>query len=791
MSSSDIPNKPTLGQRLTSLFESTAAFCVDQRYGVLCVFALCIGIAVWLLPKLQVDFSAEARLHITDPARIQFEAFKRDFDGDDLVFISVPLPKVINDDFLTRLQTLQLTIEQDLWLVSKTTSMLNALHNYSVDDVLVIEDLLEGWPEQPLETKWPKDSLRTFLMTHPNYRNRLISADGNHTALILELSQHHRDQNGNISPVHNTQKQQTIAALRVITERLYPNAAISGVPAVDEALNRNILKDNVHISSSAIAVIIIILVFFFRRIFPVFATLLVIMTGGMALFTFLIAFQQAFTLITSVMPVIGVAVGAANSIHLLSQFYRIYDGHNKRQAIIEASGQSSPAILLTNLTTMAGFISFASADLASVQQLGIFAAIAVLGIFLATVLILPALIGLLRLKSLPQRQRSFRPIVSFNESCVRFSCRHAKMITVSSVLLLGVAGFYALKLGFSDDSMNVFPAPAPIKQDFLAMDAQYHGLNTFEVIIDSGTAQGVHEPNFLAKLSTASALFSNTEWQGLRFSDSYSVLNILRETHKSLNGNNPGFYRIPDNKIAIAQTLLLFEMSEHDALRDVVDEQAQKARLTLKVRHEDGALYHDAIKHLQKELDGLFGVGKSHITGNIPLAADAVPRALSSMAKSYAVAFVLITLLIAMLNGGIRIGLVSMLPNLLPIVIAMNVLLFLGWNLDQTTMTIGAIAMGLVVDDTLHYLYHFRQHHQQHGQTHTAAVHAIRHCGVALLITTLVFVACNGLHITSSLPPFMLFGGCISLIALLALLADLLIAPAVLSLFYGHRNHQQ
>ena len=157
-------------------------------------------------------------------------------------------------------------------------------------------------------------------------------------------------------------------------------------------------------------------------------------------------------------------------------------------------------------------------------------------------------------------------------------------------------------------------------------------------------------------------------------------------------------------------------MSDRDDLLEVIDEDFSIARLSLKMQYEDGVIYNKALKSMQQQLDNTFGAGVAHITGATALMAESIPRALTSMMKSYALALVIITLFMIVMIGSLRIGLVSMVPNLLPIVLALNLMLVMGWPLDQNTISIGAIALGIVVDDTLHFLYHFKQYWEKLGK---------------------------------------------------------------------------
>ena len=339
--------------------------------------------------------------------------------------------------------------------------------------------------------------------------------------------------------------------------------------------------------------------------------------------------------------------------------------------------------------------------------------------------------------------------------------------------------------------MTTFPDSEVTKQDLFKIDEQYNGAGNLEVVIDSGGDEGVYAPAFLQKLQQAQDAFSNTTINGVALAEAYSVLNILKETHKSLNNNDEAFYALADNRALIAQELLLFEMSERDDLLKVVDQNFRYARLSVKMPYADGVVYEKMMMQMQQKLDEIFGKDQAMISGATALMAESIPRALTSMMKSYAIALIVISVMMAMMIGNLKIGLISMMPNLLPIVLVLNLMVWWDWPLDQNTISIGAIALGLVVDDTLHFLYHFKQYYNKSGDAVDASMRSVRGCGPALFMTTMIFsAACFG-NLLSSLEPFFKFGVSLGLITLLALLVDLLVAPALLVCVFPNRGKEK
>ncbi len=262
-----------------------------------------------------------------------------------------------------------------------------------------------------------------------------------------------------------------------------------------------------------------------------------------------------------------------------------------------------------------------------------------------------------------------------------------------------------------------------------------------------------------------------------------SIVDIVRETNQALHENDKAYYTIPDSKATIAQELLLFENNRPDDIEKIADSLFSKTRITVKIRWSDSVLYEKFVGQLKqmfnKELDG---VAQVTITGLAALLARTIPAALHSMTKSYVIALVIITILMLMIVGNVKLGLISMCPNLLPIFMVMGLISLSGTSLDINTLFIGSIAIGLVVDDTIHFMYNFRKYLDETGDPRQAIRETFLGTGRALLITSIVLSMNFFVLVTATLTHSVKFGFFTGIVIILALLSDFLLAPALLFL---------
>ena len=262
-----------------------------------------------------------------------------------------------------------------------------------------------------------------------------------------------------------------------------------------------------------------------------------------------------------------------------------------------------------------------------------------------------------------------------------------------------------------------------------------------------------------------------------------SYIDVIKETNRALNENREEFYAIPDDPDLIAQEFLLFESSGNDDLSSLVDANYSKARLTLKTPFIDSLEANIFIDNAQVYLDQKFGsLAKVTFTGIGTLMTVTFEEAIYSSAFSYVLAFSLITILMVLLIGNVKIGLISMIPNILPIIFLSTIMVVFKMPLDMFTLLIGAIALGLAVDDTVHFMHNFRRYELQYNDVDKAVRLTLLGTGRAITLTSIV-LALGFLVLTFSQMNNMFDFGVLTASAILvAVLADFFLMPAIMKL---------
>jgi predicted RND superfamily exporter protein len=270
---------------------------------------------------------------------------------------------------------------------------------------------------------------------------------------------------------------------------------------------------------------------------------------------------------------------------------------------------------------------------------------------------------------------------------------------------------------------------------------------------------------------------------GLPINKAVSIVDVVKETHRALNANQPEHYVLPRDRRVIAQELLLFENSGSDDLEEVIDSRFQTARLSVRTPWADALLYPDFMDRAAAGFRRILGEEMDfQLTGSMALYTRVFKALITTMARSYAIALVVITPLLVLLIGSLRRGFFGMIPNLIPVFLTIALMGWLRIPLDASTLLVGGIIIGVAVDDTIHFMHKFNRYYEEGGDARLAVRETLLTTGSALLFTSLVlsggaFVFLFGYMLTGKY-----FGLLFGFATIVAFLADVILGPALMVL---------
>jgi predicted RND superfamily exporter protein len=799
----------TLRQRIELAFEAWGRWVYHRPKRTIALLCLLVAGMTTQLTGLVFDSSLESFLHEDDPLRLRYEDFRREFGRDDLVLVSVEAPDIFSFETLERLRALHRELADEVPYLYEVTSLLNARETRGEADELIVGELLEDWPETEADLAEVKERAAANRL----YRNLLLSEDLRITTILLEAEAFSPagtdddvlagfdDEFGDAESAKAESEFLTaeengafVRAVEAVAERHDApdfRVRVSGMTAVSDYLIRLMQRDMMRFTAMGITVIAVLLGLLFRRVVGVVLPLLTVILSMVCTMALMPILDEPVTVPTQILPSFLLAVGVGDSVHVLVIFFqRLHRGDSKEDAIAFALGHSGLAVLMTSLTTAGALASFVAAELAPVAVLGYTAPAGVMIALLFTVALLPALVAVFPIGAgSAADRRLMRATQRLLMRCGEFSVLHARWVIFCSAAIIAVAVMGVLQLRLSHSPIKWFPEGNAYRIATDVMNEKMGGALFLEVIVDTGAENGLHDPAVLQHMDDMRHATMSLESDSVHAGATISLADVVMEIHQALNENRSEYYAIPTDPALVAQELLLFENAGSDDLEDVVDSQFRHGRFTVKVPMTDAVEYGPYLEALESEIRRIMG-------GDVELAFTGLMRVMSgtiyammvTMMRSYLIAFAVIVPLMILLIGSLKIGLVSMIPNLTPIAIVLGVMGWLGAPLDAFTLLIGSIAIGLAVDDTIHFMHNFRRYYERSGEVIVAVRETLASTGQALLFTSLVLSTGFFIFTLASLNNLFLFGLLTGLAILLAFLADLILAPALMAVVVGRRS---
>lgn len=785
--------------KLENFMGKMGGLIYDNPIKVIVVVLLLLAFPLSHVPQIKMDTSTEGFMHDNDPVLLEYNAFRAQFGRDERVVVALKSDNIFTLKFLNTLRTLHEELENNVPYLDDINSLYNVRNTRGEGDKLITDDLLENFPKSEEEVAVIKEQ----AMASHFYKDLFISQDGKMTTIIIETDAYSHEGQVEVSDVDAfdegfgddateeskdrpflTDKENTelVNAVLKIVDKYKEDGLdiyVAGSPSVNHALKSQMQADMQKFMRITFLIIVIFLFVMFRRASAVFYPVVVIILALLATVGTMAWAGTAFKLPTQIVPSLLMAVSIGATVHILSIFFDKFNtSGDKKEAIKYTLRHSGLAIAMTSVTTAIGVGSFSGSEVAPISDLGTYASFGVLMSLFLTLTLLPALLSITKLKQKTKTKADKLDIVMKKLSVIPI--RHYKGILLVSGVLVVVAFLAATKIHLSHNPLKWFQPDSYDRISTEVIDENLNGSVTIELIIDTQTENGWNDPERLNKLNRLSSDMEQYVDRYTHIGKVISLATIVKETNRALHENKEEYYTIPDNADLVSQELLLFENSGSDDLEDVVDSQFSKARISIKLPWTDAVKAVGVLKYVNDEAQKRFPNETVTTTGMIPLLINTFAHAVSSSVTSYLIAFIGISLMMILILGSVRIGLLSMIPNLTPIIMGLLIMYVANIPLDMFTLLIGSIAIGLAVDDTIHFMHNFRRYYLEYGDAFKAIEQTFFTTGKAMVITTIVLSLGFYAYMMANMISVQNFGLLTGSVIVLALLADLFLAPALM-----------
>jgi predicted RND superfamily exporter protein len=713
-------------------------------------------------PRLRVETAVDLVLPDHDEERVFYDRFRERFGNDEIVLVVLIADDVLSEANLARIARITARFEA-LDGVARVVSVANALDVRAAEDGIRVEPFLERVPREGRAL----EALRARVLANPVYAGSLVSRDGRASVLLVHPEE--------MSETEFRRRGIDLAIERIAAEeRGDAEVVLGGAPPVKAATSRLILHDALLAASVGFAVSAGIGLFAFRSVWGAALPLLCVLLGLLWALGAMALLGRPLNLVTSVVPSVVNAVGVAYGMHLISELDEVLrQGVPRGTAVWTALGRVAAPVFLCALTTVAGFLSLSTSSLPAIREFGLFCSLGTLGCMTAALWPLPCVLAL-RPASLAVRARPSR-LPERAARVARLDLRRRGRIFAASGALALLAGAGLSRIEVSTSLVENFAPDHPLRVGFGRIDRHLNGSNTIHVVIDAEREDAFKTPESLRELRAFQSWLEAQPEVG----HTTSIADYVRLIQRAFHGDDPAELRIPDSERSIEQLFFFFW---DEQLARFVDDRFSAASIEVRVHAMSSAGYAALVDRIAERLRALPDGYRGRATGNTVLIVHAIDDIARGQAVSLATGLLSIGALLVAYFRSLRVGLLALVPNVLPVLAYFGALGLFGVTLNPTTALVACMVLGVAVDDTLHYLARYRGFLHAGREPEQAAAEAL--CTVARPVALTTLALCGGLLAltTSQLVHQVEFGVLAAGTLLLAALLDATLTPALATL---------
>lgn len=733
---------------------------------------LAVVIGVFGAKQLTATRSHEIYFSPTDPEKLAFDEIQNIYIKDENVLI-VFESKSGNIFTKKNLDLIHETTAR-AWLVPysyRVDSVTNFQHSSAHDDDIFVRDLFN--PKMSGNESFLSE-VRSLALSEPILLNRLVSSDGSVSAINLHIN----------LPEEDTQKETraVVQAVRGIVEEIRQsngdtNVYLTGRIMMNNAFSEAALHDFRTLFPISIFFMLAIVAVIFRSFLASVSVLLVILVSIVCALGFAGFANIPISPPTSTAPIIVMVVAIANTIHILQSFYRNTGlGLSATEGATASLVKNLLPVSIASLTTALCFLSLVFSNVPPFRQLGLIVTVGVLVSFFASVLLLPAILSF---NSFKPRQNVYLAEIRI-EKFKQFILDRKYPIRVVFLVLIPICIFGTFQNKLNDVFLHYFDHEIAFRSDSDFVVENLTGLYTLEYSIESEVSGGISDPQFAKEVEEL------TDWLRLQDHVRYvaSYTDILKKLNMNFHRDNDAMFRIPTTRDLIAQFILTYELSLPYGLdlSNQINIDKSATRLSIAI----DTISSIEVRELDKRIKNWINerskkISTNGATGTTMMFANIGQNNIRSMIISISGALVLVSIVLLFVFRSVKLGFISLIPNLIPAIIAFGVWgLFVG-EVGLALSVVTSMTLGVIVDDTVHFMNSFNNGLNSTENNPNAAISkAFQEVGPAMLVTSFVLICGFLLLSYSSFEVNSAMGLMTALIVFIALLVDLLLLPVLL-----------
>ncbi len=821
--------------RLTDHFENIPDALRKRRLLVGIVFVALLAASIFGISKLRLDMTIEGWFHKEDPTLVAFHRYHQQFGSEDGVYIvykpkdgdvfspaSLEAVRGIQEELINFRARLKEGEESALEHIVKVDTLVNASVLTVDGDVLasrpLVGDTVPTSPEAIAEIKVIAEAekqlpLQFFSRDH-KYGGIHIETDfgaipvdaeqiTEETVLSLDQTASPDDEKpAEFKPTEQGDYLKLFEEIKKIIEKpeyakQFDFYTVGNTAAAEHDVKMSEEMGMLYVA--AFAIIMVLLWFLFRSVSAVVWSMLIVILSTVFTLgvTGLLGLTVTGFLILTILLIL--TVGVADSVHMLTGYTRLRtSGIDHQDSLRRTYKFTGVALLLTGITNMVGTMALNITPVVPIQNFAIMSTLGILFALLLTIYLLPVLIDLWPTVSKKKvivatlEKKRFMDVLPFIRSAldkvVPFVERRPVAIIIPFILVLLVSMYGATQVKIDSQILDQYPEDSTFTQSVKVADEKMMGAYTMVVYLDFKEDFALQDPDVLKAMDALQKKFEANYKKYVVTTN--SIADVAKDANRKLNGNAPEYERIPDTREMLSQTLFLFNNANPSERQRLVDDSYRKANIKISLHSYGSYEYYEVFQQMRADIDEMMAKLKTKypstevsITGIFALAMQAAQYITENQVITFGIALAVVSVILLLVFGSFKVGMIALLPNLIPALLTLGVLGIIGVPLDFFTMMLAPIIIGISIDDTVHFMSSYQMQLEEDGDVNAAIRRTMAEAGPGVVFTALILGLGFGIMAIASAAGTSNMGKFGALAIFMGLLNDLFLLPALLLVF--------
>jgi uncharacterized protein len=720
-------------------------------FGLIMALSVFFGLSI----TVEMENSISSWFSPDDPISINYHTFRDTFEGSRYLIVAVQSKDLFTTPVLQYIKDKTADL-QKITLVKHAYSMANANKITGRQEGIEVSPLLKNIDSSDIRL------IRTYALEDELFVGNLVSKTGTLATIVLVFD----DMNAQKTAAVIAQIEDIMAQGRPSGVKTF----LSGDIMVNHEFNKVSEQNETILPIIGVLVIIVIIYILFRSPLKIAISIFVValsLCWTMGLYSLL---GYTFNALSGMIMPLIIILSVSNTIHIMEYYDEVRELSGRRRSFIKTLTYITVPCFNTSITTSFGLLSLMTSSISSVRHFGVVSAAGIMFGFFISLCTVPVLLTF----TSTRRKLTHRYWGHLLALIYRVNERYSAYILFISAIAVVISVFGMTKLKIETNELEWFPKDSEMNINARILDKELSGIGSMEIILEGGP-DAMKQPDILSRMDALSRNIATLP----QVKKVISLADYVKALNRALNRDSQDAYRVPATSGLIAQEILLFSFSETgtEELARFTNNDFSKGRISVKLSFgssDEGRRVAAAImKMANNAYAGTTGI-KVSITGSSYLLSMLDKYIVESQIKSVSLSFVLVFGILFLILWSVKFGLLSLLPNILPIMIILGFMGWVGISLNVGTVMISSVALGIAVDDTIHLISRFRKEYAEGNHTvHSAMRRATIMVGRAVIFTSLVNMAGFSVVVFSSFQPSRDFGFLLSLTIFIALLCDL------------------